>query len=46
MPTNSTMAFRMLRVATRLIVDKSFGHGITKPRERLAAMWHNWQWVQ
>ena len=22
----------------------SFRHGITKPKERLAAMWHNWQW--
>jgi len=31
-------------VPTRLIVYKGFGHGITKPRERLAAMWHNWQW--
>lgn len=31
-------------VETKLIVYKGFGHGITKPRERLAAMWHNWQW--
>ena len=31
-------------VETRLIVYKGFGHGITKPKERLAAMWHNWQW--
>ena len=31
-------------VDTKLIVYKGFGHGITKPRERLAAMWHNWQW--
>lgn len=31
-------------VDTRLIVYKGFGHGITKPKERLAAMWHNWQW--
>jgi len=31
-------------VPTRLIVYKGFGHGITKPKERLAAMWHNWQW--
>lgn len=31
-------------VPARLVVYKGFGHGITNPRERLAAMWHNWQW--
>lgn len=31
-------------VPTELIVYKGFGHGITRPKERLAAMWHNWQW--
>ena len=31
-------------VEARLIVYKGFGHGITKPKERLAAVWHNWQW--
>jgi dipeptidyl aminopeptidase/acylaminoacyl peptidase len=31
-------------VETRLIVYRGFGHGITKPKERLAAVWHNWQW--
>jgi dipeptidyl aminopeptidase/acylaminoacyl peptidase len=31
-------------IPSRLIVYKGFGHGITKPRERLAAIWHNWQW--
>lgn len=31
-------------VPTELIVYKGFGHGITKPKERLAANWHNWQW--
>lgn len=31
-------------VDTELIIYKGFGHGITKPKERLAAMWHNWQW--
>lgn len=31
-------------VEAKLIVYKGFGHGITKPKERLAAMWHNWQW--
>lgn len=32
------------RVPAELIVYKGFGHGITKPKERLAATWHNWQW--
>ncbi len=31
-------------IPTKLVVYKGFGHGITKPRERLAATWHNWQW--
>jgi len=31
-------------VETRMIVYKGFGHGITKPKEQLAAMWHNWLW--
>jgi dipeptidyl aminopeptidase/acylaminoacyl peptidase len=31
-------------VDTKLVVYKGFGHGINKPKERLAAMWHNWQW--
>jgi len=31
-------------VDTKLIVYKGFGHGINKPKEQLAAMWHNWQW--
>lgn len=31
-------------VETRLVVYKGFGHGINKPKERLAALWHNWQW--
>ena len=31
-------------VASKLIVYKCFGHGITKPKERLAATWYNWQW--
>ncbi len=33
-----------MNVPTKLIVYKGFGHGITKPKERLAAIWHNWQW--
>ena len=31
-------------VPSRLIVYKGFGHGINKPKERLAAMTHNWEW--
>jgi dipeptidyl aminopeptidase/acylaminoacyl peptidase len=31
-------------VPARLVVYKGFGHGINKPKERLAAIWHNWQW--
>lgn len=31
-------------VTSKLIIYKGFGHGITKPKERLAATWHNWQW--
>jgi dipeptidyl aminopeptidase/acylaminoacyl peptidase len=33
-----------LGVPTRLIVYRGFGHGINRPKERLAAVWHNWQW--
>jgi dipeptidyl aminopeptidase/acylaminoacyl peptidase len=31
-------------VETKLIIYKGFGHGISKPKERLVAVWHNWQW--
>ena len=31
-------------VKAELFVYKGFGHGINKPKERLAATWHNWQW--
>jgi dipeptidyl aminopeptidase/acylaminoacyl peptidase len=31
-------------IPSKLIVYKGFGHGITKPKERLAAVWHNWNW--
>jgi dipeptidyl aminopeptidase/acylaminoacyl peptidase len=31
-------------VPAKLVVYKGFGHGITKPKERLAAIWHNYQW--
>lgn len=31
-------------VPVKLIVYKDFGHGISRPKEQLAAQWHNWQW--
>lgn len=31
-------------VPSKLVVYKGFGHGINKPKERLAAAWHNWLW--
>jgi len=31
-------------VPAKLIIYKGFGHGISKPKERLAATWHNWTW--
>jgi dipeptidyl aminopeptidase/acylaminoacyl peptidase len=31
-------------ITSKLIVYKGFGHGINKPKERLAAVWHNWLW--
>ncbi|MFC1557319.1 prolyl oligopeptidase family serine peptidase [candidate division KSB1 bacterium] len=33
-----------MNIETKLIVYKDFGHGISRPKEQLAAMWHNWQW--
>ncbi len=33
-----------VNVPAKLMVYKGFGHGINKPKERLAAIWHNWQW--
>ena len=33
-------------VETKLIIYKGFGHGINKPKERLAAQWHTWQWFE
>ncbi len=30
-------------VPVELVIYKGFGHGISKPREQLAAVWHNWQ---
>jgi dipeptidyl aminopeptidase/acylaminoacyl peptidase len=31
-------------VPVKLVVYKGFGHGISKPKEQLAAIWHNYQW--
>jgi len=31
-------------IPVEMIVYKGFGHGITKPKETLAVIWHNWQW--
>ena len=31
-------------IPSKLVVYKGFGHGINKPKERLAAVWHNWMW--
>jgi len=44
---NAYELFQALRdrgVETRLVVYRGFGHVITKPREQLAAMVHNWRW--
>jgi dipeptidyl aminopeptidase/acylaminoacyl peptidase len=32
------------RVPTELIIYRGFGHGINKPKEQLAAVWHNYRW--
>lgn len=46
-PANAYELFQGLQdvgVDTKLIIYKGFGHGINKPKEQLAATWHNWQW--
>jgi len=46
-PANAFELYQGLQdvgVPTKLVIYKGFGHGITKPKERLAAVWHNWQW--
>lgn len=35
---------RDVGVDTKLVTYKGLGHVIYKPKERLAAVWHNWQW--
>ena len=44
---NAHKLYRGLRdtgVPVRFIIYKGFGHGITKPKERLAVLTHNWNW--
>jgi dipeptidyl aminopeptidase/acylaminoacyl peptidase len=46
-PQNALELFQGLEdqgVPTKLVIYKGFGHGISKPKEELAAAWHNWQW--
>ena len=46
-PPNAFELYQGLRdvgVETRLIVYERFGHGINRPKEQLAANWHNYQW--
>ena len=31
-------------VPSELMIYRGFGHGITKPKEQLVAVWHNWRW--
>lgn len=45
--TNAHKLYRGLKdrgVPVRFIIYKGFGHGITKPKENLAVLTHNWQW--
>lgn len=45
--TNAYKLYRGLQdrgVPSKLIIYKGFGHGISKPKENLAVLTHNWQW--
>jgi len=45
--TNAYKLYRGLQdrgIPSKLIIYKGFGHGITKPKENLAVLTHNWQW--
>ena len=45
--TNAYKLYRGLQdkgVTSKLIIYKGFGHGISKPKENLAVLTHNWQW--
>ena len=46
-PNNAYKLYRGLQdkgVESRLIIYKGFGHGISKPKETLAVLTHNWEW--
>ena len=45
--TNGYKLYRGLKdkgVPVKFIIYKGFGHGISRPKENLAVMTHNWQW--
>ncbi len=45
--TNAYKLYRGLQdmgVPSKLIIYKGFGHGISKPKEKLAVLTHNWNW--
>jgi dipeptidyl aminopeptidase/acylaminoacyl peptidase len=45
--TNAYKLYRGLQdkgVPSKLIIYKGFGHGISKPKENLAVLTHNWKW--
>ena len=46
-PPNAYELYQGLRdvgVETQLVIYERFGHGINRPKEQLAANWHNYQW--
>ena len=46
-PPNAYKLYRGLQdrgIPSRLIIYKGFGHGIGKPKEKLAVLTHNWNW--
>jgi dipeptidyl aminopeptidase/acylaminoacyl peptidase len=46
-PTNAYKLYRGLQdlgIPSKLIIYKGFGHGISKPKEKLAVLTHNWNW--
>lgn len=45
--TNAYKLYRGLQdrgIPSKLIIYKGFGHGIIKPKEKLAVLTHNWHW--
>jgi dipeptidyl aminopeptidase/acylaminoacyl peptidase len=45
--TNAHKLYRGLKdlgVAVKFVIYKGFGHGISKPKENLAVLTHNWHW--